>query len=314
MEEFRESVLIAIATPIYLVVIGLEIIFSHLHHRNFYSKKGVLTNLYLMGLNMGLDILLRGVCLLVLDYFLGYRMMEIGNPVLYWLVLLVAQDFLYYLLHVADHYCRLFWAVHVTHHSSEEFNLTVGFRSSVFQPVYRFIYFIPLALMGFKGIDIMFMYSATQIWGILVHTQTVGKLGWLEYILVTPSHHRVHHGSNPAYLDKNMGMLLIIWDRLFGTFQEELDNEPVRYGLTTNLKSHHPANVVFHEFRSIAEDLRKPIPVTEKLKYVFYRPGWSHDGSRLTSEQMRNQGLKKTQISEGSSNFSSLSSVPSKTA
>lgn len=314
MEEFRESVLIAFATPIYLVVIGLEIFFSHLHHRKYYSPKGVFTNLYLMGLNMGLDILLRGVCLMVLDYFLGYRFMEIGNPVLYWLVLLVAQDFLYYLLHVTDHYCRLFWAVHVTHHSSEEFNLTVGFRSSVFQPVYRFIYFIPLSLMGFKGIDIMFMYSATQIWGILVHTQAVGKLGWLEYILVTPSHHRVHHGSNPKYLDKNMGMLLIIWDRLFGTYQEELEEEPVRYGLTTNLKSHHPANVVFHEFSSIAEDLKKPLPLSDKLKYVFYRPGWSHDGSRMTSEQMRRQEINNLYHSEGSSNFSSLSSLPSNTA
>jgi sterol desaturase/sphingolipid hydroxylase (fatty acid hydroxylase superfamily) len=171
MEEFRESVLIAIATPVYLVVIGLEIIFSHLHHRNYYSAKGVLTNVYLMGLNMALDVLLRGVCLLVLNYFLQFSFISFSNPWIYWLVLLVAQDFLYYLLHVADHYCRLFWAVHVTHHSSEEFNLTVGFRSSVFQPVYRFIYFIPLALMGFKGIDIMFMYSATQIWGILVHSK-----------------------------------------------------------------------------------------------------------------------------------------------
>jgi sterol desaturase/sphingolipid hydroxylase (fatty acid hydroxylase superfamily) len=314
MEEFRESVLITVATPIYLVVIGLEIIFSHLHQRKYYSSKGVLTNVYLMGLNMGLDILLRGVCLMVLNYFFEYRLMAFGNPVMYWLVLLIAQDFLYYLLHVADHYCRLFWAVHVTHHSSEEFNLTVGFRSSVFQPVYRFIYFIPLALMGFKGIDIMFLYSATQIWGILVHTQTVGKLGWLEYILVTPSHHRVHHGSNPKYLDKNMGMLLIIWDRMFGTFQEELEKEPVRYGLTTNLKSQHPAHVVFHEWKSIADDLRKPVTFADKLRYLFFRPGWSHDGSRMTSEQLRETEQAEHYEQEGSSNFSSLRTVPSKTA
>ncbi len=314
MEEFRESVLITIATPIYLVVIGLEIIFSHLHQRKYYTSKGVLTNVYLMGLNMGLDILLRGVCLMVLNYFFEYRFMAFGNPVMYWLVLLIAQDLLYYLLHVADHYCRLFWAVHVTHHSSEEFNLTVGFRSSVFQPVYRFIYFIPLALMGFKGIDIMFLYSATQIWGILVHTQAVGKLGWLEYILVTPSHHRVHHGSNPKYLDKNMGMLLIIWDRMFGTFQEELEKEPVRYGLTTNLKSQHPAHIVFHEWKSIADDLRKPVTFSDKLRYLFFRPGWSHDGSRMTSEQLREMEQAEHYESEGSSNFSSLRTVPSKTA
>jgi len=218
---------------------------------------------------MGLDILLRGVCLLTLDYFYGWRFSEIFHPVLYWAVLLIAQDLLFYLLHLTDHYCRLFWAVHVTHHSSEEFNLTVGFRSSVFQPVYRFLYFIPLALLGFRGIDIMFVYSVTQIYGILIHTQTVGKLGWLEHILVTPSHHRVHHGSNPKYLDKNMGMLLIVWDKLFGTFQKELDDEPVRYALTAKLEKKDPVNVVFHEWKSIAEDLKKPVSLMNKIKYVF---------------------------------------------
>ena len=138
--------------------------------------------------------------------------------------------------------------------------------------------------------DIMLVYSATQIYGILVHTQAIGKLGFLEYILVTPSHHRVHHGSNPEYLDKNMGMLLIIWDKLFGTFQEEIG--PVKYGLTCSIKKQDPVNIVFHEWKSIAEDIKKPVSITEKLKYVFHRPGWSHDGSRLTSAQLR-QKLKQ---------------------
>jgi sterol desaturase/sphingolipid hydroxylase (fatty acid hydroxylase superfamily) len=197
---------------------------------------------------------------------------------------------MFYWLHRVDHYCRLFWAVHVTHHSSEEFNLTVGFRSSVFQPLYRFIYFIPLAFFGFKGIDIMFAYSATQIVGILVHTQTVRRLGWLEYIIVTPSHHRVHHGSNARYLDKNMGMFLIVWDKLFGTFQAELDEEPVRYGLTTNLESKHPLHVVFHEWKNIFKDVLNPqLPLRAKFMYVFGPPGWSHDGSRKTSQQLRQE-------------------------
>jgi sterol desaturase/sphingolipid hydroxylase (fatty acid hydroxylase superfamily) len=170
-------------------------------------------------------------------------------------------------------------------------NFTVGFRSSVFQPLYRFIYFIPLAFLGFKPLDIVFMYSATQIWGIFVHTELIGKMGWLEYILVTPSHHRVHHASNPKYLDKNMGMFLIVWDQLFGTFQPELTEEeyqPRKYGLTKPLEDQGPVNVIFHEWNEIGKDLaRKDIGWKEKWHYLFGPPGWSHDGSRLTSEQMR---------------------------
>ena len=174
-----------------------------------------------------------------------------------------------------DHHCRLFWAVHVTHHSSEEFNITTGFRSSVFQPLYRGVYFAPLALLGFEPLDIFFMYAATQIWGSFVHTQQIKKLGFIEKILVTPSHHRVHHASNSIYLDKNMGMILIFWDKLFGTFQEELDEEPVRFGLTKQLPKRDAFNIIFHEWKDILHDLRtSPLPWPQRLGYVFHGPGW----------------------------------------
>jgi sterol desaturase/sphingolipid hydroxylase (fatty acid hydroxylase superfamily) len=145
-------------------------------------------------------------------------------------------------------------------------------------------------LFGFKGIDIMFAYSATQIFGILVHTQAINKLGFLEYIIVTPSHHRVHHGSNIRYLDKNMGMLLIFWDKLFGTFQKEEETDPVKYGLTTNINTYNPITMVFHEWRSIFMDVvkKKCLPL-QKLGYVFGPPGWSHDGSRKTSKELREE-------------------------
>ncbi|HWY34220.1 MAG TPA: sterol desaturase family protein [Nitrosopumilaceae archaeon] len=285
LEEFREALLIMISTPVYAIVIGAEIIFSHLHDHPTYSKKGTIENIYLMLLNMGLDILMRGICLVILTYFFQFHFFRISNIYLYWIVLIIGQDFLFYLLHYVDHYCRFFWAVHVTHHSSQEFNLTVGFRSSVFQPVYRFIYFIPLALCGFDGKDIMFIYSATQIYGILIHTKYINKLGFLEWIFSTPSHHRVHHGANIPYLDKNMGMLLIIWDRIFGTFQEE--KETVKYGLTENIDSHHPAKVVFHEWANIIKDVKKPVSLKTKFMYIFGPPGWSHDGSKKTSNQLR---------------------------
>jgi sterol desaturase/sphingolipid hydroxylase (fatty acid hydroxylase superfamily) len=292
--EFREALLVFISTPVYAVVIGAEIIFSHLHNRHSYSKKGTLENIYLMLLNMGLDILMRGICLFVLNYFFRFHFFEIETAWLYWISLLVAQDFMFYLLHTVDHYCRFFWAVHVTHHSSEEFNLTVGFRSSVFQPLYRFIYFIPLSFCGYDGKDIMFMYSATQIYGILIHTKYINKLGPLEWILSTPSHHRVHHGSNVPYLDRNMGMVFIFWDRLFGTFTHE--EEEVRYGLTQNINSRNPAKVVFHEWAAIWEDVKKAPKLKHKFMYVFGPPGWSHDGSRKTSMQLRAE-LEKRNVS-----------------
>ena len=294
--EFREALLVLISTPVYAIVIGAEIIFSNIHKQNEYSKKGTIENIYLMLLNMGLDILMRGVCLLVLDYFFRLHFVQIQNKWAYWIVLLIAQDFMFYILHYADHYCRFFWAVHVTHHSSQEFNLTVGFRSSVFQPLYRFAYFIPLVLIGFDGKDIMFMYSATQIYGIIIHTKYINKLGFLEWFMSTPSHHRVHHASNALYLDKNMGMVFIIWDKLFGTFVPEQEKEKVRYGLTEKISSHHPVNVVFHEWKNIFKDVGKANSFKHKFMYVFGPPGWSHDGSKKTSRQLREAFLKNQSL------------------
>jgi hypothetical protein len=153
--------------------------------------------------------------------------------------------------------------------------------------------------MGFKGVDVMLMYSITQIYGILIHTQYVGKLGFLEWFMATPSHHRVHHASNIKYLDKNMGMVFIVWDRLFGTFAEE-DNtdEPMKFGLTKKLENpHHPVDIVFHEWVNIKNDFKKDIPFKTKLAYLFNPPGWSHDGSSKTSKQLREE-LEKNKMAK----------------
>lgn len=292
MATLRETWLILISTPIYIIVIGLEILLSHMQQKPTYTLKDTVQNVYLMLSNAAIDLLFRGIYIgIILNFFYSHRLGEMQPGWKYWLVLFIAEDFMYYWLHRADHHIRLFWATHVTHHSSEKFNFTVGFRSSVMEPLYRFFYFIPIALLGFKPLDIAFVYAATQIWGILVHTEKINKLGWLEYILVTPSHHRVHHASNPKYLDKNMGMFLIIWDKIFGTFQAELpgeDYQPVTYGLTKALDNETPANVIFHEWKNIGSDLhRKDINWKNKMGYLFGPPGWSHDGSRKTSDQMR---------------------------
>jgi sterol desaturase/sphingolipid hydroxylase (fatty acid hydroxylase superfamily) len=291
MEALREQWLILISTPVYFVIIGLELLLTHLQHRKAYNLKDTLTNIYLMLLNGGLDLVFRVVSLAVLQYFFLKSSYTWDSVVVYWLLLLVAEDFHYYWLHRFDHEIRLFWAVHVTHHSSQKLNFTVGFRSSVFQPLYRFIYFIPLAYLGFKPMDIVFIYSATQIWGIFVHTELINKMGWLEHILITPSHHRVHHASNPKYLDKNMGMFLVIWDKIFGTFQPELttaEYQPIKYGLTKNIEKPNAANIVFHEWIAIFKDVfRKGLTFQQRWNYLFGPPGYSHDGSRLTSDQMR---------------------------
>lgn len=291
MDSLREQWLIFISTPIYIIIIGLELLLSHLHHRKAYTLKDTATNLYLMLLNTGIDLAFRIVYLAILQFFFLRAVMQWHNPFLYWFVLLISEDFIYYWLHRFDHEIRFFWATHVTHHSSEKLNFSVGFRSSVFQPLYRFIYFIPLAWLGFKPLDIAFIYSATQIWGIFVHTEMIGKLGWLEYIFVTPSHHRVHHASNPKYLDKNMGMFLIIWDKLFGTYQAELPKEkyqPIKYGLTKNIDKPNAVNIVFHEWKQMWKDVfQEGISFRDRIGYLFGPPGWSHDGSRHTSEEMR---------------------------
>jgi sterol desaturase/sphingolipid hydroxylase (fatty acid hydroxylase superfamily) len=286
MEILRETTLALISAPIYIVFIGGEMLLSYFHNKHYYTAKGTLMNVWLSALNFLLDVLLRGFAIGILSWFFQFRLLSVETVWIYWTALFFAEDFLYYWLHRVDHYCRFFWAAHVTHHSSDEFNLTVGFRSSVFQPVYRVAWLLPLPLMGFRPEDIGLMYAMTQIYGILIHTQAVGKLGPLEWILSTPSHHRVHHGSNVPYLDKNMGMVLIIWDRLFGTFAEE--KETVRYGLTKKLsKPYHPFKTIFHEWGDMFRDFRNAPTVKDKFMYLFGPPGWSHDGSRKTSTQLR---------------------------
>jgi len=293
VESLREQILLLISTPVYLIIIGVEVLLSNYQHKKLYSWKDTAANLYLMLINSLIDLVFRAIYIGVLAHIFQYRLFEFMHPAVYWIMLVLAEDFLYYWLHRFDHEVRFFWAVHVTHHSSEHMNFTVGFRSSVFQPLYRFLYFIPLAWIGFHPLDIIFIYSATQIWGIFVHTELIHKMGWLEHFLVTPSHHRVHHASNPKYLDKNMGMFLIIWDKMFGTFQPELEEkeyQPVKYGLTKPLEKETPVSIIFHEWSSIRKDLRrKDIGWKEKWWYIFGPPGWSHDGSRLTSEEMRLQ-------------------------
>lgn len=290
VEEFEKLFLLWV-TPFYVLLILSEIILSNsIHWKSYktYSFRDSITNFYLMLTNMGIDFLMRGLSVFCLLFAFNYHLFEISlNPVIYWILLFLAEDLIFYWIHRSEHKVRLFWAVHVTHHSSSKFNFTTGFRSSVFQPIYRFIWFLPLAFIGFNPFDLFIIFSITQTYGILLHTNYVKKLGFLEYFLVTPSHHRVHHASNVEYLDKNMGMCLIIWDKMFGTFQVELDELKAEFGLYQKTVSTNPKDTIFHEFISIFQDLRRPLNWKTKINYLFKPPGWSHDGSTKTSEQLR---------------------------
>jgi len=286
----REIWLLAISLPAYLISIISEIAIGKKKNLNNYHLKDSLISLWMGMAGAILDFALRVVTLGVLDWCNQHALYKPNllehAPILAWIVVFIAQDFCFYWLHRTEHYSRLFWAVHSNHHSSEKYNFTVALRSSVLQPLYRFAFYIPIAFLGFDGLTIMFMYAVNQFYQFFLHTETINRLPkWYEAIFVTPSHHRVHHASNVEYLDKNMGQVLIIWDKLFGTYAEE-KIKPV-FGLTQNLNTFHPFNVIFNEFYKIKNDLKRPVSLSIKLKYLFNPPGWSHDGSSQTSEELR---------------------------
>ncbi len=290
--DSRSEAVIVLVSLLTLLTLT-EMWFSYRENRKYYEKRDTLTNIYLTSLAFILNLAVNGSTFFLLNFVWQFRLFEINNVFWYWFVLVIAQDFLYWVLHYTGHYCRLFWAMHVTHHSSEHFNFTTGFRSTVFEPLYRTFFYLPLALMGFNAVDILYAYLVTQLYGNMVHTQYKVPLPkWYGWIFVTPAHHRVHHASNIPYLDKNMGMVLIIWDRLFGTFHDEDAEEPVKYGLTHQPEDMGPINVIFHEWKALIADMRKAPGFGNKLKSLFNPPGWSHDGSTQTARVLQKEYKK----------------------
>lgn len=290
----RENRLVALSTPLYAVLIVLEVVLSQYRRLGFYSVSETLINLWLNVANTALGLAVKGGVLLLMASFSVWGLPSTTHPTLYWFLLFLGLDLCFYFEHRSEHFCRLLWAVHVTHHSSMEFNLTTGFRSSVFRPLVSVWFYLPLVLLGFRPEDILLMDAACQIYGILVHTQFVRRMpAWFEAVFVSPSHHRVHHASNVEYLDRNMGMVLILWDKLFGTFQPELPGVLPVYGLTKNPeRPHHPVRIIFHEWAALWNDLRQPIGWVQRLRYLFAPPGWSHDGRSQTSQQRREKRLE----------------------
>jgi sterol desaturase/sphingolipid hydroxylase (fatty acid hydroxylase superfamily) len=196
-----------------------------------------------------------------------------------WILAVVCVDFTYYWMHRIEHERRVLWAVHSVHHSSQEYNLTTALRLSWLESLYEWVFFIPLLLIGFDALQILVSLLTVVVYQTWIHTEKVGQLGWLDGIFNTPSVHRVHHAINSTYLDKNYGGILILWDRIFGTYQTEIE-KPL-YGITHQLGSSNTLTINFHEFRSIYEDTVKAKNTSHKLRYVFGRPGWKPNISTL---------------------------------
>ena len=189
-----------------------------------------------------------------------------------WLLAFLAADFTYYWMHRLEHEHRILWASHSVHHSSKDYNLTVGFRLSVVEGLFEWAFLIPMILIGFtpfQAIVGLLLVAQYQHW---VHTERVTKLGWLDEVFNTPSVHRVHHGSNRQYLDKNYGGVLMIWDKLFGTFARE--EEKVIYGLTRDINTNNPVKITFIEFGNIWQDVKKCRTMGDRLRIIFGGLSW----------------------------------------
>jgi len=214
-----------------------------------------------------------------------HRVLDIGTAWWAWIVLLFAEDLCYYWFHRIHHDVRILWACHVNHHSSQHFNFSTALRQPLLTPLTGPLFWAPLPLIGFPP----WMVLTAQAWSLLyqfwLHTEAVDRLGPLEWFMNTPSHHRVHHGKNIAYLDKNHGGIFIIWDRLFGTFAPEV--EPVVYGLTKDIETFHLGKITFHEVAAIGRDVARAPGLAAKLGYLLAPPGWSHDGSTQTATQLQ---------------------------
>lgn len=235
-----------IVLPFLFILILVEIIWNWIKKKNVYNLKEVGGNFaILIGSQLSKAILL-GYQIAILSFFYQYRLFNIQNSVFTFIVLFLFIDFLYYWQHRILHEVKIFWTFHLVHHSSPWMNLTTSFRLNWLSPLITPFFYLPVSLLGFDSKLVAPILAINLLYQFWLHTEMIGSLGFLERIFNTPSNHRVHHGSNRIYLDKNYGGFLIFWDILFGTYQPE--TEKPNYGITTGFVSHNPVKLVFHGF------------------------------------------------------------------
>ena len=261
----------ALAVPLFLFFIGLEYYYTRRKKRSFFHFSESVANLNVGMAERITDLLTTGSF-----YFLytwlheNFALFHISSSPVTWFILFLVTDFIWYWYHRYAHEINLFWAAHIVHHQSEDFNYTTSTRITMFQAGIRGSFWAILPIIGFSPEMIAAFLLIHGAYPFFTHTQTIGKLGWLEYIFVTPSHHRVHHASNPQYLDRNYGDILIIWDKLFGTFA--LEKEPPVYGLTKPLNSYSFFWQHFHHFLELSVAVKRETAWRSKLKLVFGKP------------------------------------------
>ncbi|GIK47768.1 MAG: hypothetical protein BroJett013_04650 [Alphaproteobacteria bacterium] len=285
---FEIPPIVTYAVPAFVLLILIEMVVVKLSKRGRYEARDSATSLA-MGLgNRIMDIAFGGVVVAAYYVVYQFRLFDLGWT---WPVLVACffgEDLAYYWFHRVAHERRFFWASHVVHHSSQHYNLTTALRQSWTGTLgLCFVFHLPLVLIGFPPL-MVFMFSAISlVYQFWIHTETIGRMGPLEWVLNTPSHHRVHHATNAKYLDANYAGVLIVWDRLFGTFVPEDDAEKPRYGIVSQLGTFNPFRVAFHEWAGIWRDIAHAKSLKQVLGYTFGPPGWSPDGSRKTSRAIK---------------------------
>ena len=276
MTDLTVNQVYAIGAPIVLAMILAEVLISNWQNKNYYKANDSICTLGLLAGNIAMAFAIKGFALGLHFYLYQFRLIDLASLIptwAIWAMTFALIDFVFYIYHRMSHRVRFLWAIHMSHHSSEEMNFAVSFRQAWFGPVSKIPFFIVLPLLGLDPTIIAVAGVVSTLWGIVGHTQIFGKLGPLELIFNTPSHHRVHHGSNAQYIDKNYGNLFIIWDRIFGTFEEE--KEPVTYGLVSNVNTFNPIKITFMAWSSIIKDIKMENNLTENLNLIFGPPNTS---------------------------------------
>ncbi len=264
---------VMLAIPFFFLAMGIEIWIDRYQQTKRYRLNDSITNLSAGTSQQVVGIFLKVITLGVYEaVYANFAVFHVPHTWWSWIVAFVLYDLCYYVAHRMSHEVNLFWSGHVVHHQSEEYNLSVALRQSWFQGVWTAPVYLPMALLGFDTTQLLIVGGFNLIYQFWIHTEMIGRMGFLEWFMNTPSHHRVHHGRNPKYIDKNHAGTFIIWDRLFGTFQVE-EERPV-YGITTPINSWNPVWANFSHYEQIGLQLRQAHTLTDKLKVLFYKPGW----------------------------------------
>lgn len=292
LDQLANDNLGVIALPIFLLAIILEALYSFQQKRHLYRSIDTFASLSMLVFSAVIEFIPKIIAFLV--FFQLHELSPLRDIIQRqwwaWVLLFFLDDFIYYCFHRANHEVRLFWAGHVSHHSSEYMNFGTALRQGVGERIHKFFFWLPLPLLGFDPLMIFIMISISLTYQFWVHTELVRKLpALIESVFNTPSHHRVHHASNIRYLDCNHAGVLIIWDKIFGTFSAESESELPQYGLTTNINSFNPFVIGFGEYGSIWRDMRQASALKDKLAYLFLAPGWHHDGPDKRARVLRKE-------------------------